>query len=332
VTSSGAVVQTINLNTLPWSASAPVYVPQQSASYAVLVGGTPYTGSPINAYGGNNNNNNNNNNVQTVTYGSLAVSFILTASNRSGTLHTGDGIITSKSVEIDIEILFFPYISKTNGVRLTEVFVSSTVNQPIDVDVAWHHFSRTSVGYTNYDAGYSGVYFDVATRAYCNGTSQDISVTDFTATYNSLQNYKLYAIQLTAMAKLGRNLNYFGKQILFPAGMANITFSQTLGVGAGPILEELPDDFEDNVTSPLDPSASTILGLSKGAFTGIMVGSVVGLVLLTIGFIFAYRFVKRTKGESLPINESTTSNPKDQTESTSLVPPEAQQVKYQALT
>jgi len=295
------------------------------------VGGTPYTGAPITAYGGNNNNNqnggggNDDDSVSTVSYGSLAVSFIVTASNQSGTLFTGDALITSKSFEIDVEILFFPYFSNTNFLRLTEAFVTSTVNQPIDVDVAWHHFSRTSVGYTNYNDGYSGVYFDVATRAYCNGTSQDVSVTDFTATYSTLQNYKLYNVQLAPMAKLGQNLNYFGKQILFPAGMANITFSQTLGLGEGPILEDLPANFEEDMNDSFDPSMASMLGLSKSVFTGLVTGATAGLVLLIICFVLACRIAKRRKLESININD------KDQAESTGLVPSEAQHVKYQTL-
>jgi len=192
-------------------------------------------------------------------------------------------------------------------------------------------FFRVNIGTTDVDAGYSGVYLDIGKKAYCNGVSHDVTINSFSATYADLRNYKLYAIQLTPMAKLGQTIGYFGYYVTFPAGSVNITYSETYGTGEGPDPVLAPEQVLDSSSN----SPKTILGMSKEAFSGIIVGSVIGVAILILAIVFAYRL--RRKQVSASINDANGTNgthhndTTDQTENTTLVPSEAQQIKYQAL-
>jgi hypothetical protein len=309
-----------------------------------------YTGTPINAFGGNNNNNNNNNqnnnnnnnrnqqqqqqNQATASlYGNLSVTLIVTVSADHGVLFTGGGLISSKSVGLDIEILLFPYVNSQNSIRFTEVVVTSTMDQEIQYTSTWTGISRVIVGTTSLASGYMGVYFDLATKALINGVQQPVSISNFSATYANLNNYKLYAIQLTAMAKLGRKINYFGYTVQFPAGATNITYSQVYGTGNGPEATYVPPVVDDeSFTTETSPSSTLILGLSKEAFGGVVAGSVLGFAVIVLGVVF---FIRARKSTEYPaaINETkpTDTTTPEQNESTGLVISENQHTKYQAL-
>jgi hypothetical protein len=217
-----------------------------------------------------------------------------------------------------------------------EVYVTSTLDQVIQYsDPVWAGFTRVSVGTTNAALGYNSVYFDLAKKALIDGVSQNVVISNFSATYANLNNYKLYAIQLTAMAKLYRKINYFGYTIQFSAGASNITYSQVYGIGYGP--DATPPatitEVDESFSHPSLESSSSILGLSKEAFGGVVAAAAIGFAVVILAVVLFVR--SRTKSLEYPaaINETNKDAPitAEQNESTGLVISENQHTKYQAL-
>jgi len=139
-------------------------------------------------------------------------------------------LLTSKAVGLDIEILFFPYTNTNNNVRLSEVIATATTTDTVQyVEPIWGGFQRVVVGTTDVNNGVSAVYIDLAKKVLIDGQPYYVNLVPWTAGYNDMRNYKLYAIQLTNLAKAGRKVAYFGYSILFPSGGANITYSQVFG-------------------------------------------------------------------------------------------------------
>jgi len=321
----------VNLNTLPWTVGT-VYT-NGNASSVNLTGGVAYTGTSISAFGGGNNNNQQqqqNQQQATTLYGNLSVTLIVTVSSQHGLLFTGEGLLSSKSVGLDIEILLFPYVNTQNSIRFSEVVVTATVEDGISYTSPYIGLTRVVVGPTNLAAGYTGVYFDLSTNALVNGVKQAVSISPWSATYASLNNYKLYAIQLTAMAKLNRKINYFGYSIQFPAGASNITYSQVYGIGAGPDAVYVPPMEVDE--SSVEETSGAILGLSKEAFGGVVAGSVLGFAVVILALVL---FIRSRKSSEYPaaINDTKPTDipTGEQSESTGLVVSENQHTKYQAL-
>jgi len=188
------------------------------------------------------------------------------------------------------------------------------------------------VGTTDINNGVSSVYVDLAKKVLINGQPYFVNIVPWTAGYNDMRNYKLYAIQLTNLAKAGRKIAYFGYSILFPSGGANITYSQIFGTGYGPDAIPPPEEIEQEQTQiPVaEASSHTILGLSKEAFSGVVAGSALGVLLVIFALVYAIRAHRRNKEYPAAINE-TTDNPHAQNETTGLQSDGQQHTKYQAL-
>jgi len=151
-------------------------------------------------------------------------------------------------------------------------------------------------------------------NALVNGQSQPVTISSWTATYNDMRNYKLYAIQLTNMAKAGRQVQYFGYSVLFPSG-ANITYSQVLGTGNGPDAN-IPTTSEESSSSEQEAASTqehTVGGLSKEAFGGVIAGTVIGLAILALAIVWAVRS-RQNKDYPVAINDTTNQTNTNKTE------------------
>jgi len=189
----GNTVQVIGLDSLTWTAPTTAST-SGSLSYATL-SGTDGT--------------------------SFVVNLTPITSTTLGTINTG-AVVSPNALEIDIQILNFPFKSTSNTLQLSMGVLTGSTSLAGQVSTVgnWHVLGAGS--------GASQVYFTTATKATANTETVNVNVTVGAASGNTLSD--LYSGQLS----LSLTISQKWVNVTFPYSL-NINYDPSAGAGPNPV-------------------------------------------------------------------------------------------------
>jgi hypothetical protein len=154
--------------------------------------------------------------------GGFSVKLLSVVSEIVGILTTGV-IMTPQSIKMSLEIYNFPYVNQSNSVRLSMAIVTSTANVSTNATV-WVNSERERYVYGRDE---TAVYYDLAFKALCDDAVRTVEIRTSEKDLSALENNY---IQIQVGSLVNSTSHVLLKQIIFPAGVMNITTIPLLGV------------------------------------------------------------------------------------------------------